>query len=68
MNGVGTCPAGRVHHGSGVEVVTDTDRLVGLGHEGGLGVTVGEDSQGADAHGPGGTEDPSGDLTPVSDQ
>ena len=72
VDGVGPGPPGRVQDGVGPQVgiggVAEGNGLVGLGDERGVAVGVGEHGDGGDAHGPGGAEDPGGDLAPVGDQ
>ena len=74
MDGVGAAGPGRLQHGGDIEIALPGRRrpqahgLVGFAHMRGLGVGVGIDRHGGQAHLAGGAEDPPCDLAAVGDQ
>ena len=69
VDGLRPAAQGGVDDGRTVQVPGgQPHRLVGFGHEGGVGVGVDEHGDGADAHRVGGADDAAGDLAAIGDQ
>ena len=69
MDGLGVRLLGGGEDGLGVEIGTgQSDGLVGLLDERGVGISIDEHGDAAHAHRSGGAEDPAGDLAAVGDE
>ena len=69
MDSLGARPLGGGEDGLGVEIgIGQSDGLVGLLNERGVGVSIDEHGDTAHAHRTSGAEDPAGDLTSVGNE